>query len=323
VTSVFDNTGGSYEPVICSMEPFQEAHTFAFQHCVDIGLIEPGLGLVGWVQVGTIIPQLLQPPYGGKRDFVAVLRLVSMDDPPPISRGFHTKDHPGIIWQRAVNFEYVSKEKGYLEAAEARNKARTLCLKIAVAIAMWDGALHDRDGHILKSWVQKMLNNYDGSLREQMKAELNQAMRNAYADALANRTSLLETIGELNEIDDVSVKYETMELCFDIMTTPSKHTEDRVRVIDLVSKALELDAAQLEKIRDAKIIAIDPRLTQKLPIEELLGIDVKWDRERIKAHLRAEFMKWNNRVTTLSKGEERDNAQKMLDAIAEARRKYG
>ena len=36
-------------------------------------------------------------------------------------------------------------------------------------------------------------------------------------------------------------------------------------------------------------------------------------------HLRKEFKKWNDRLNTASEGEERDNAQKMLDLIADAR----
>jgi hypothetical protein len=58
-------------------------------------------------------------------------------------------------------------------------------------------------------------------------------------------------------------------------------------------------------------------------VEELLNIDPRWDAGKIKAHLRTEFQKWNNRLTTLPEGDERESAQKMLDAISEARKRYG
>ena len=45
-------------------------------------------------------------------------------------------------------------------------------------------------------------------------------------------------------------------------------------------------------------------------------------REKIKKYLAVEFAKWNNRLNTLVEGQERENAQKMLDLIAEGRKKY-
>ena len=54
----------------------------------------------------------------------------------------------------------------------------------------------------------------------------------------------------------------------------------------------------------------------------MLQIDTDWTNEQIKKHLREEYSKWNNRINTLDEGQERDNAQQMLDLIAEARKKY-
>jgi hypothetical protein len=36
----------------------------------------------------------------------------------------------------------------------------------------------------------------------------------------------------------------------------------------------------------------------------------------------SQYGKWNGRLNSLSEGIERENAQKMLDLIAEARKKY-
>jgi hypothetical protein len=56
---------------------------------------------------------------------------------------------------------------------------------------------------------------------------------------------------------------------------------------------------------------------------KILGIESGWDEKRIKHHLLQEFLKGNNRLYTLPEGTERENAQRMIDLIAEARITYG
>ena len=38
--------------------------------------------------------------------------------------------------------------------------------------------------------------------------------------------------------------------------------------------------------------------------------------------IKKEYRKWNGRLNTLNSGNERDNAQRMLDALARLRKKY-
>jgi hypothetical protein len=95
VTSVFDETTGKYAPVISGVELFQEAHSRAYQHVIEAGSIEPGVGFVGWVRVGVVIPEILEPPYGGLRKFVAFLRLIDLDNKPQIDQGFHKENDSG------------------------------------------------------------------------------------------------------------------------------------------------------------------------------------------------------------------------------------
>jgi hypothetical protein len=148
-------------------------------------------------------------------------------------------------------------------------------------------------------------------------------MRDAHASARTGTLSIKALISRLNEIGVKSVKYETVELCFDLMATRGELGTAKARVVDLIAKSLELDIAEYEKIRDAKIVTAAPAIAPEAQIEGLLGIDPSWDRERIKRYLRSEFQKWNNRLGVLPEGVERDSAQRMLDAISEARKRYG
>jgi len=76
-------------------------------------------------------------------------------------------------------------------------------------------------------------------------------------------------------------------------------------------------------MRDQKIVGLEINLGSQASIEDVLGIESDWDTATIKRHLRIEFQKWNDRINTLAEGEERDNAQQMLNLISEARQKYG
>jgi hypothetical protein len=198
-----------------------------------------------------------------------------------------------------------------------------LSVQIGMAIAMWNGSLGKQEGETLKLWCQKVLDSRSGDNREQLKKNFNRTLKDAYDRRKDNKLSLKELTEELTEIDDNASKLETIELCFDILGSISADSSDKTRIINFVAQKLKLDAREIERIRDLKIVNFNTRLSRQVRVEDLLGIDPQWNTEQSMRHLRSEFRKWNDRLTTLPEGEERNNAQRMLDAISEARRKYG
>ena len=135
--------------------------------------------------------------------------------------------------------------------------------------------------------------------------------------------SLSALTARLNEIGEKKLKYDAIELCFDVMAADGVADAAEMKTIRQVADALGLELDEIEKLRDQKIVGLDSSISEQANVEDLLGIESTWDAELIKKHLRTEFQKWNNRINTLSEGDERDNAQRMLDVIAEARKKYG
>jgi hypothetical protein len=323
VTSVFDDTSGSFQTVGCIMEAFQEPHTRAYQHSTEVGITEPGVGFISWVRVGVVLPQLLETPFSGKRKLAALLRLIDLNNKPDITCGFHQPNHNGLLWQRQLDFDHVVEGKGYLELQALRDEARVLSVKIATCIAMWDSSLGNAEGEVLKIWIQKTLSGLSGDRRESLRSSLNAALKDAYTAAQEGQLDLTSLTQQLNEIGDKASKYETIELCYDVLTARDILHPDAAKIIDLTAKVLELDLSEVEKIRDIRLVNLKTDLTSSGGMEELLGIDPEWDVDRKKRHLRSEFQKWNNRLTTLSEGAERDNAQRMLDAISEVRQQYG
>jgi uncharacterized tellurite resistance protein B-like protein len=208
---------------------------------------------------------------------------------------------------------------GYREALALKDEARALCIKIGVYVAMADGDLHEHEGQALQMWIKRMLEGSNSDTRDALKDRLNTALKDGYQEAKNGTLVLSELTERLAAIADVSMKYELVENCYDIaMRSGSNNTQ----VVDRIAKVLSLDLAEIEKIRDIKLVN-QRRSDQPINIEELLGIDPSWDKATINRHLRNEFQKWNNRITSLAEGEEREMAQRMLNAISEARKNYG
>lgn len=323
ITSVFDCTGDEYDPVMSVLDAFQEPESVAFRHVTEVGRVSPDQGAAKWARVGVVIPNFLTPPYSGNRKFAVVVRLVDLDDPPSISLGRHEPDQPGLLWQSVLAFNHSHDGKGYLEAAEDTVEANALTLKIAMAVAMADGSLDDSEGEVLKEHASRMISPYSGERQQVLKQAFNSAMEEAYDAAKTGDISLSSLTQRLNEIGDRVAKYETIELCFEVMAADGVIDPNENLTIRRVAEALNLDFSEIEKIRDQKLVGQKVNFAQDANVEELLGIDSDWEPERIKKHLRIEFQKWNNRLNVLQEGGERDSAQRMLDLIAKTRQKYG
>ena len=322
LTSVFDVTSGDFEPVLSVIEGFQEDGSIVYQHGCNIGAIEPDQGFVRWVRIGVVIPDILEPPYGGSRKLKAIVRMVDLDNLPNIVHGFHDKGDPGILWQDTLEFNYSFEDKGYEEASEHRDEAVALSLKIGMAVAMADGNLDDEEGNVLKAWVVKSIEPFGDEKKSKLKEIYNDAMRDSYSLAQAGNLVLSDLIERMNQVGEKSSKYETLELCFEVMAADGVADETEITIIKQIALALNLDMDEVAKMRDQKIIGLNSSVGSHASIETMLGIEPDWSEDQIMKHLRVEFQKWNNRLNTLDEGDERDNAQVMLNRIAEARKKY-
>lgn len=323
VISVFDDTSGELQPVISMLEEFQEENNVVFQHSSKIGRVSPSQGFVDWVSMGAVIPDIIQTPQSGKRKIEVIVRLIDLNNPPIINQGFHQKSARGILWQKSLRFDWEFTEKGYEEAAEHREEATSIALKIGVAVAMADGSLHDKEGNILKNWVLRNVEPYQGEKKKELKETYNSALREGYQQAQNGELVLGKLTKRLNDIGEKRNKYEAVELSYDVMAADGVADSEELQTIKNVAKSLGLDIEEVNALRDKKLVGLDSSSADGADIEEILGIDPNWSDEKIKEHLRKEFSKWNNRLNTLPEGEKRENAQKMLDLISEARDKYG
>jgi len=327
VTSVFDYTNGQLDPVVSALDVFQEKNSIIFQHKMEVGEISPEQYFPNWVRLGVVIPDIIQPPYSGTRNLLAILRMIDLNNSPIILNGFHVevenKLEPGLLWQDKINFDWAFTEKGYIEAAEDRDESLAIAIKMSVAVAMVDGTFDNRELKILKDQVNRAIQPFPKEKQRSLKALYNQAANDAYKDAKSGDLSLSKLVNRLNEIGERNSKYKAIELCLNIMAADGVADKKEIRLIRKLAEALELDLDELKKMQDQKIIELNASATDHASIEVILGIDEYWSKDKIQRYLRTEFQKWNNRINTLEEGEERENAQRMLNLIAQARKKYG
>ena len=124
------------------------------------------------------------------------------------------------------------------------------------------------------------------------------------------------------DIGSVADKFDLIELCLDVMAADGEADKEELKQIEQISKLVGIDYDEISKMKDQRLIKLDPSSSSNSGLEEILDINPEWGNEQINKHILTQYGKWNGRLNSLSEGIERENAQKMLDLIAEARRKY-
>jgi tellurite resistance protein len=319
--SLFDSTGGDLLPVISIAEAAQESQTAAFGLTNQLGEIGVGAGFTDWVQMGVVIPDLLQPPMSGEREITLVFRLFNTNKAPTIVLGFVEAEGEEVL-THTLTFMHQFDEKGYKEAAEHREEAQALALKLGVVVAMSDGSLDDAEGNVLKDWIVREVSSFSEEKKTDLKALYNGALKEGFEENDKGTLTISALVDRLSEIGDKKTKYNAIELCLDVMAADGLADPEEMVVIRSVASSLDLDMDEIEKMREQVTLNLSTELTSEEGLESLVGIDSSWSNEFKRKHLRSEFQKWSNRLTSLSEGEEKTAAQSMLDKIAVLRKKY-
>jgi uncharacterized tellurite resistance protein B-like protein len=321
---------GKLNPVLSFIGEAQEEKTSAYQHIHEIGVVDGPGGYDDWGAIAPIIPDLIQSAYGGLQKIGVVVRLVDMHDPPSILLGF--SDTSDCIWTESEDFSYDFKTKGYKEEEEDKEEARALSVKLGMAVAMADGELDDSEGKTLNKWIKKIISPYSEDKQESLKKIYNKALKESYKLAESGKLNLTAICKQMNKVAETPQKHEALELAHEVMAADGVLDKSETKMINKIAALLEIDTTELENIRDKQLVSFKPKSSDDDDndgagggiddVESLLGIDPTWSNKKILAHLGKEFAKWNGRMNSLPEGKERENAQKMLDRIAEIRKKY-
>ena len=323
VVQVFDNTTGTPQPMVSMLENFQEDGSVIFKSKNTIGEVSATQGFLEWVNVGAIFPDFLLPPQDGVRNLQVYVQVRDLNYSTLFDSAYQTEKRE-ILWEETFNFTWDYKGvKGYEEASANREEATSIALKIGVAVAMADNSLDENEGMVLKGWILRHITPFKGEKKLSLKKRYNDAMSSAFKKAKAGNLALGNLTDRLNDIGEKVNKYEALELAYDVMAADGVAESEELKIIKRIAKDLDLNIDEVNTLRDKKLIGLDTNSSNGASIEEILGISADWNQDKVKAHLRSEFNKWNNRLNTLPEGPKRDNAQNMLDMISEARNKYG
>ncbi|MBC6496792.1 MAG: TerB family tellurite resistance protein [Alphaproteobacteria bacterium GM7ARS4] len=334
VFSVFaEDSSGALAPVFSMVDAFQEDLTHVYHMKRRVGRVTEGMVVRDWVTIGAVVPMILHPPYGGACDLVVRVRLVDWQDDMKIIAG-HVLNEDAVLWQKDISFHHVFTDKGYKEAMRDREEAQAISIKIAVEVAMADGELHEREKDVIRAWANKAVEGYSEDKKKSLKALYRKALQEGYEDATRDVTAGLQSrqqarlsrlLSRLRDIGEKKAMYDMVELVYDIMTADGKIAKEEMALVRFIEKGVDLDTKKLEAIRDIKMIGAGSLDLSggELSLEDRVGIDPQWGHDKIMAHIKREHAKWNGRLSTLSSPEERAHAQRMLDDLGKARKKYG
>lgn len=322
--SALDSTEGkgNLKPVLSLTDAAQEPETTCYQMTKDLGHIKKGSICTDWAQFGVICPALLQPSVSGTRTIQVIIRMFNTDNPPSVFGG-QSIDDGEMLHNSLLEFTHNFTEKGYEEAVQHREEAQAISLKIGVAVAMADGSLDDAEGEVLKNWITVEISSYPEDKKKYLKGLFNRALKEGFEQAQSRQLALSPLVDRLAEIGEKKTKYDAVELCLDVMSADGVANPGEMMVIRNVAEALDLDMDEIESMREKVTLEVSMDLTSKEGLESLVGIDFSWSDEQKRKHLRTEFQKWSNRLNALPSGDKRNNAQSMLDNIAELRKGYG
>lgn len=319
--SAFDETDAKANPVLSLADAAQEKETICYQFRGQFGRVNPQSVITDWAKIGIIVPGLIQPPRSGERTIRVIVRFFDTHGNTQIVAGLALNSDK-ILYTCGASFRHSFTEKGYKEAAEHREEAHCIALKIGVAVAMADGHLDDTEGVVLKHWIQRAISPYSETRKLELKRAYNEALRSGFSSAQAGNLPLSPLVERLAQIGGKKSKYDAVELCMDVMAADGIADPSELEVIRNVTEGLGLDIAEVEKMREKVTLNLSTKLTSEEGLESLVGIDPSWDNSQKRKHLRTEFQKWSNRLNALPEGEERERAQSMLDNIAILRKKY-
>ena len=305
-------------PVISLLEELQEQDSLCFEYRQNIEAT-PNSIWSEWVQAAPLFPFMLQAPYKGLRNIEASIVFFTNDGNARFDRGFITESSE-ILAVLTESFTFNFKETGFREESENQKEGSELAIKVALAVAMADGSLDDSEGEVIQTWMKKNLDMMSESQQEDMRPRLNAALKEGYEEA-QNGTLLLSPLCErISEIASAKSKYDAIDLCMDVMAADGVAEESELAVIDSIASAIGLDMTEINRIKEERMVSSNLQATSGNALV-ILGIDESMTKREKQKQLRSEFKKWNDRLTSLPAGEERNNAQRMLDLVAEAKAK--
>ena len=298
----------SGEPVFCSLEDFQHHEHPGFQCVRGGGTLAPDQGFRDWVEVGIAPAEALSFPATGSRHLKAYCYITEKTAPAARKSLLGT----------TCTIHYQNNEVGYKEWQGKRVEALKLSLRLGVATAFADDDFEDAEGKAIKAWLKKRIDQLPDDEQAAAKAELNEALLAAFADARAGRLSIDSAATGLKKSPIKQASYDALELCTLVMAADGVIHPDELRIINRIGRLLDIDNDAIRSLRDKHAPAAQPTAGGEGQVsdEMLLGLEPGLPPEQLRKKLRELFGRYNAMMQIEKDRDKRARYQAMLDAIA-------
>jgi len=306
VVRAFDITDEEL-PILANFEDFQaeDSRIFFYESETDELPYQDTIFKNWWTV--TRIPKLfLEYPRRGNRK--VEFRIFVIDALTRDSYAYDTK----II-------TYYNDENGYLDNADNIEYFEEMSIKSAMLVSASDGSMHLSEANVVKSWIQKRLSGYNDHAVDDAKKRLNSYVKDAYQEIEDDSINIYEVLEGIENITSEGEKFELFQLCLDVAKADGKADDSELAIIRDIAEYINLDKKQFNSMME-KTLPITMYVSQA-DGETLLGIDTSMSNKEIRKYLREQYTKWNARVAS-SDPVTREQAEKMIQIIAEARKKY-
>lgn len=325
---LYDVSGDWSVPLVVqsTFEDTSEVNGRGFEHILTLGPGMSGKYWPDWVRISALIPESLIGPYKGNRKLMLKCTFWPVNSVPIYDAGVLPENLIpyektfGDIGKHTFQFDLINS--GYLELDDERLEVQKASVRMAVSIALADGSLDEKEGNQINKWIKGIIDSTSETQKDNVKEILNNELEDSYKDAKKDKINLKNICNNIKDIGSKADKYDLIELCLDVMAADGEADKEELKQIEKISKLIGIDYNEITKMKDQRLIKLDPSSASADGLEEKLGIDPSWSKAKIKKHIISLYGKWNGRLNSLPEGVERENAQKMLDLIAEARKKY-
>ncbi len=296
------------EPVLCILPMLQEENTIYFEYR-SIARDIPPAGYFVQVDHGIPIPiPALAFPHSGQR---RLKFTVDVTDATSASSRH-------VFKSTSTQVRYYYSQVGYKQQMELRIKIEEATIRFAVFLAMADGKFDSRERDLILQWCTEVALTYDEDKTDKVTDRLIEVLVNATVGSEDLKTAAMEAARQLRHAPEQE-KLAALELSAKVAGADNETTLLENELLNMAAKEMQVDTKRFAAIRD-RHLPIDS--STNMISESLLGIRPDMDAQEAKAHLLAEFKKWNKRSSS-SNPKIRKKAEIMLKHIAEARTRVG
>lgn len=303
----FDITDGEETPVFSTLEEFQAQNSRVFWYESEIDAMPYSDTIFkDWWTVTKIPKLFLEYPRSGNRKIK--FKVVVYD---PVSRNIYKED--------SITISYQNDENGYLDNADNVEYFEEMLIKTAMLVSASDGDMDANEASIVKSWIQKRLSGYNDHAVADAKERLNSYVKDVYQEIEADSIDIYEVLEGIENIASEGEKFELFQICLDVAEADGEADDAELAIIHDIADYIDLDKKQFRSMIE-KTLPVTIHVSQA-DDETLLGIESSMTNKEVKKHLREQYQKWNARVAS-NDSATREQAEKMIHLIAEARKKY-